>query len=264
MQREILDLARKVTQHGDLAKPFDSDLRIPRTLHFIRHEGMNEPDAKVKRWLSQSCKFYHQHWTQLVWTIDTLGELVRLRYPQYLDAWKAFEQKEIMRSDFARLVLLDTYGGVYLDNDILCYKATDRMLVGYDVVLQGSLSHEGVTNALSAGVAGAAIFRKAMDLASVRILEPGRQDDPIYVTGPLGLADAFHGMTGIRGWQWERHYNHTVGEHVYMVWPIGTWYLPCFFGDNECFKSCEKRERERPYSLRPNLAGRHMFKGSWV
>jgi len=56
-----------------------------------------------------------------LWDDDDLEELVRVRYPWFLEQYLAYPS-HIMRVDVARYMILDTFGGIYIDMDFEIYK----------------------------------------------------------------------------------------------------------------------------------------------
>ena len=141
------------------------------------------------------------------------------------------------QSDIARYLVVDTFGGLYLDTDITCFKCADEMLGTADVVLQASHNHEGLTNFALASVPAAGIWSTVLKIAQQRIAEDKQKNNPIDHTGPRALARAFEKVTGIWAWEHHRHGKHTVEMLDYQVWPLGTWFSECYL----CCKPDQKR-----------------------
>ena len=57
----------------------------------------------------------------MYWTDDDLRNLVKEKYSEFLELYDNFPY-HIMRVDFARFCILHSYGGIYADLDIYCYK----------------------------------------------------------------------------------------------------------------------------------------------
>ena len=57
----------------------------------------------------------------IFWTDDDLKNLVQNNYPEFLELYDNFPH-HIIRIDFARFCILHSYGGIYTDMDIFCYK----------------------------------------------------------------------------------------------------------------------------------------------
>jgi mannosyltransferase OCH1-like enzyme len=55
------------------------------------------------------------------WTDEDIRQLVQENYSEFLDLYDSFTH-HICRVDFARFCILHSYGGIYVDLDIYCYK----------------------------------------------------------------------------------------------------------------------------------------------
>ena len=69
-----------------------------------------------------SWKAYNQNIIQVLWDDTDNDKLVSLYYPELLNIYKSLELP-IQRADFARMLYLHKYGGVYVDMDFECYSA---------------------------------------------------------------------------------------------------------------------------------------------
>jgi hypothetical protein len=69
----------------------------------------------------QSWKSHHPDFEYVLWTDETLEELVRTIYPNHYDVWKDYPA-QIHRADFARALILYNFGGIYADMDYYCNK----------------------------------------------------------------------------------------------------------------------------------------------
>lgn len=70
---------------------------------------------------SQTWKNTFPDFQYMYWTDDNLRNLVKEQYPEFLELYDSFPH-HIMRVDFARFCILHSYGGIYADLDIYCYK----------------------------------------------------------------------------------------------------------------------------------------------
>lgn len=171
----------------------------------------------------------------------------------------------VMKGDLARLLVLHAEGGLYLDVDVECWLPADEMLLGLDVVLQGSADYEGVTNAIMAGVAGHEIWLKALKLASKRL-----QDPTLTVfkqTGPMLLADVAKEVGAYNELQnaeqpWVGRHILENSSSIVEIYPLGRFYTPCFaFGDMQCYvDTVWHRAMGR---LPQGAVGMHRYSGSW-
>ena len=92
---------------------------IPKIIH---QTGPN-PDEWHPIWkeCQESWKNNFPDFEYKFWTDDDLRNLVKEKYSQFLDLYDSFPY-HIMRVDFARFCILHSYGGIYADLDIYCYK----------------------------------------------------------------------------------------------------------------------------------------------
>lgn len=72
----------------------------------------------------QSCKTLHPSWTFRLWQDDDGNRFVRERCPHLYSTYRAYPL-EIQRSNVLRYLLLDHYGGIYLDLGLRCLVSLD-------------------------------------------------------------------------------------------------------------------------------------------
>jgi len=95
--------------------------RATKTIHQMA------PSDDVSKWpliwihCQQSWKAHHPDFEYVLWTDETLEELVRTIYPSHYDVWKDYPA-QIHRADFARALILYYFGGIYADMDYYCNK----------------------------------------------------------------------------------------------------------------------------------------------
>lgn len=93
-------------------------LRIPKIIHQTWKDD-RLPDA-FKRY-SWSWRNMLPDWEYRLWTDEMNREFVRSYYPEFLKRYDAYP-KNIQRADAIRYLLLQTYGGLYVDLDFECLK----------------------------------------------------------------------------------------------------------------------------------------------
>ena len=271
-QRQLATLAKAVVKQG--AWEPSGGAHIPRILHYvyITEDGdlqtaLAAPDSKLDSRCYKSCLYHHSHWTVMVWDLASVRQLVQLRYPEYKNFFNQLGSN-ILRSDVARYLTVYTYGGVYLDTDITCFKATDDLLGTVDTVLQGSVESEGLTNSAFASVSGASILAEVLEVAQERVASKANDtssakdpvQDVLYATGPHALKNAFDIVTGMNGAGNQRHGKRMAQPLTYHVWPVGTWFGPCWRNE-EC--SSQLAKDIEGYDLAHDIAGTHHFKATW-
>ena len=104
-----------------------------------------------------------------------------------------------MRGDALRYMLMYAYGGLYLDLDMECFDSADYTFANFDVVLQGS-GFEGLTNSVVASAPGEKFWLLVLKILEERspARNPDRGVDPIFMTGPNAVANAFKAYINMR------------------------------------------------------------------
>jgi mannosyltransferase OCH1-like enzyme len=154
--------------------------------------------------------------------------LVHTLYPSFLDTFNSYDAR-VKQGDALRYILLDAFGGLYLDVDISCWTPVDVLLRGYDVVLQGI--EPGRTDPASmASIPGHSIWQHVHQTLHIRAKE---QLNPVLQTGPELLLISLQ-QQGIAN-----ETKLTAGEHAVkgtklMVYPLGTAVAPCAWNDKNC------------------------------
>lgn len=91
-------------------------IRIPKIIH---QTWKDEQLPEAFQLLSQTWKEMLPGWEYRLWTDDMNREFVKTHYPDFLGKYDAYPNK-IQRADAIRYLLLQTYGGLYVDLDFEC------------------------------------------------------------------------------------------------------------------------------------------------
>ena len=91
-------------------------LRIPKIIH---QTWKDEDLPKGFQVLSETWREMLPGWEYRLWTDEMNREFVRTHYPDFLEKYDAYP-KNIQRADAIRYLLLQTYGGLYVDLDFEC------------------------------------------------------------------------------------------------------------------------------------------------
>jgi mannosyltransferase OCH1-like enzyme len=95
---------------------------FPTTVSKILHQSWSKRDlAPHSAELTAGWKALHPGWTYKLWTDEECLAFVSAVYPEFLARYKSFPYA-IQRFDAVRYLILHTYGGVYLDLDMLPLK----------------------------------------------------------------------------------------------------------------------------------------------
>lgn len=91
-------------------------IRIPKIIH---QTWKDENLPKAFELLSQTWREMLPDWEYRLWTDDMNRDFVSKHYPDFLEKYDAYP-KNIQRADAIRYLLLQTYGGLYVDLDFEC------------------------------------------------------------------------------------------------------------------------------------------------
>ena len=74
------------------------------------------------------CRDLHPDYEYKLWTDAQSKEFVAQHYPHLLETFKSYPFN-IQRADAIRYMVLEHYGGVYIDLDIICRRRLDFLRV---------------------------------------------------------------------------------------------------------------------------------------
>lgn len=174
-------------------------IRIPKIIH---QTWKDDELPKAFQLLSESWKEMLPNWEYRLWTDEMNREFVKTHYPEFLEKFNAYPNK-IQRADAIRYLLLQTYGGLYVDLDFECL---DRNIVslfkeGHFVVGKEPDQHARrynreyiICNALMASVPNHPfldfIIQRMMNHPNGWNVRHG--GDILDSTGPFLITDAFN------------------------------------------------------------------------
>lgn len=72
-------------------------------------------------------------WKHILWDDNTLNKFVETNYPQYLKYWNSFPHT-FYKIDYSRYLLLQKYGGMYIDLDEENIKSFDSKILNSKVI----------------------------------------------------------------------------------------------------------------------------------
>ena len=104
-------------------------MTIPKIIHQIWFQGKeNIPDFHKK--YQTICKNMYSTWEYMFWDKDSIHKLIHTHYQELLYYYDFFPYL-IQKVDFARYIILNHYGGCYIDMDVECLKPIDDLLLQY-------------------------------------------------------------------------------------------------------------------------------------
>jgi len=101
-------------------------MQIPKIIHQI-WDGQNEPLPNFLSTLGDTWKELHPDWQYEFWDHERMISFLKARYPDYWDRYYSFKHN-VQRWDVIRYLILETYGGMYVDFDYECLDPLDDLL----------------------------------------------------------------------------------------------------------------------------------------
>lgn len=148
------------------------------------------------RWrhLVATVKSNHPGWQYRLWTDATMDAHVRANHPQLYPVYLAFE-KNVMRADVFRYVLMHDLGGLYCDLDyefLRPYPYGDaEVVLGEERSPTHGDGHLQVANYVFASVPGHRLWKDALDDLVRNPPVVGTVDGVVAATGPVFLSRIF-------------------------------------------------------------------------
>ena len=163
-------------------------MTIPKIIHQTwKNDTVPEPLLSYReRWMEKYPDFEFKFYTD-----EDLENIVKERYPQYLGLYKSFTSP-IERVDFARYVILEKYGGIYADLDMIpINKISDDVFDTENIIF----SSEPIEHAKK-------IYSRRVVLCNAFMMSPPQHEfwpklikyivdnyehnlSPVYTTGPM-------------------------------------------------------------------------------
>ena len=106
-------------------------MAIPRIIHQLWKDEALPPRYQA---LQDSWRRHNPGFEIRLWTDRDMEALVERRYPHLLSLYQAYE-KHVCRTDLARYLILDRFGGVYADLDCECLKPIEPLIANERLVI---------------------------------------------------------------------------------------------------------------------------------
>ena len=158
----------------------------------------------------ESWKRFNPDWEYRLWTDADNDALVQDEFSSLLDLYRSLP-RAIHRADFARVLYLWRFGGLYVDLDIEALRPANELLDGHSCTLGTEPNvhaerlrggEQVVCNAAMASEPNHPFWEKM--IAEIRDRSTQGSDDPVWMTGPLCLQAAYeaHGeRLGVESWE---------------------------------------------------------------
>lgn len=115
--------------------------KIPKIIHTIwidigrGNEVLPKYEQNIRK-----LKQLHSGWSFKNWTEQEIIELIQFKHPYFLNTFLSYDVA-IKKHDSARFIILDIFGGIYIDHDFIALKNLEPLLKFYELVL-GNEEHD--------------------------------------------------------------------------------------------------------------------------
>ncbi len=190
--------------HSDQSHSFWSNSvnseEIPKIIHQIylgfdgnRQEASAIPD-NLLRW-RENCRSVNSEYEMPLWDKHKVERLIQTKYPFLWETWQGWSSEWIKQADAARYIILNEFGGVYMDLDYSCESPMDSLIANASIVLHraipGKETFHFVTNSFMASTPHhwfwGNVLPKLVHKAHLSVLA---------ATGPRMLHDALYDVCG--------------------------------------------------------------------
>ncbi|KAI8818062.1 nucleotide-diphospho-sugar transferase, partial [Fimicolochytrium jonesii] len=98
---------------------------VPPILH---HIAIGMKTAPPKQWeqAANACVVIHPHWTRMYWDDAAAEKFIKAEHAWFWETWTNY-RFNIQKADSLRYLVLYTYGGTYLDMDLMCRRSLDPL-----------------------------------------------------------------------------------------------------------------------------------------
>lgn len=146
------------------------ELLIPKIIHQI-WSGIDQPLPKLFQTLGATWKRDYPEWNYMLWDHNKMNTFIQEYYPLYWDSYNNFPYN-IQRWDAIRYLILDQFGGMYVDFDYESIRPMEAILEGktccFSAEPETHRGHFGYTeipcfnNALMLSIPGHPFMRKVI------------------------------------------------------------------------------------------------------
>jgi mannosyltransferase OCH1-like enzyme len=158
--------------------------KIPRIIHQT-YKSANIPSNWIET--SESCKKMNPSYAHYLWTDITARDFIYRNYPWFLPIYDSYPYP-IQRADAIRYLVLQHFGGVYIDLDVGCRRCLDPLL--NSSIWFPRTRPYGVSNDVMASIPGHPLMMKlALDLLDRHVSYLPPYLAVFWTTGPMYVND---------------------------------------------------------------------------
>ena len=175
-----------------MSHPAATDHLIPHIIHQIWYQGEAQIPERYRRF-RETWQQNHPDWQFVFWDERGIRELAQTQYPWFVKMFDGYAS-DIQRIDSARYLILNSFGGFYIDMDIESLRPIDELLAGYDLVLSRTVDfNNAIMGSTPQHPLWPIVFEHLIE-AYQRLCQEGRRTASAYQaalsTGPRLFAQA--------------------------------------------------------------------------
>ncbi|TPX34706.1 hypothetical protein SmJEL517_g02670 [Synchytrium microbalum] len=263
---------------------------IPSIIHQMWKGNCFDSDSLLQHASISSWRDSNPQATHILWTDEAMDEFVKSYYPQLLKRYRAFP-RVVFRTDLGRLLILQTFGGIYADADTTIIKPLNEWVVEGTTGLDfKNTSTNGIptlpdspfnmmvsleTDASKAIIASApyhAVLGTTINLILARLqkLRSWSDDaaDPVTLTGPevfsYGIRSYLSGAVDVK---WAdlhgQFFNQSRRLADVLVFPTGVFGIPTKDLGGDAQEAAAVIGADYEYVQREKLVEHH-FSHTWI
>ena len=143
-----------------------------------------------------------------------------------------------------------------LDNEVECFRPSDKMLEGAHIVLQGT-AFDGATSLAMASAPGVTFWEQQLASIRQRSQAGALVEDVPRLTSDWSLVDLLADTLNLGDNFWSGRVGlHTVDGVLIRVWGQGSWFCPCFL-NAQCYY--DVWEKKKTGQLEQHVTGMYVF-----
>lgn len=209
------------------------EIKIPKIIHRIwmvwdpAKPNMPEKYQEYDRIL----KDLHPNWTFMEWDDNKVLDFIKIHYPDFLETYLSYD-KPVKRHDASRYLILNHFGGVFIQHSLKFRHNIEPLIKGAEIVLtEQSQNIISIWNGFIASIPGHPILKNIIDEM------PSRSKAHILIsTGPVLITEITHKYLNNT-----KNSNVRVLHHKFLL-PFD-WiekdneptYTNCILDDKKCF-----------------------------
>ena len=215
---------------------------IPKLIHQIWYQSKTIPEQLKK--YSDSWKRNHPEYKYILWNKETIEPEIKKLNKKFQDTYFNY-QYDIQRIDFAKIVILKNYGGIYSDLDLLSIRNISTLLNRGQSFYISKEKKNQIGNAIIASTSHNYILNIILDEYYVKSLIHYKNLNKLHIvlntTGPISITRIFK--------KYNIFNSKKVDYNTFRFYPI------------------EWKHKNLKYNLENKLFkdsyGIHMWKGLW-